>query len=54
MMHLTQLGIEVLYNGEPDGGQLFVTACVTFLLSAIILFMHRKQIPIIGNKFNIN
>ena len=51
MMHLTQLGIEVLYNGEPDGGQLFVTACVTFLLSAIILFIHRKQIPIIGNKF---
>ena len=51
MMHLTQLGIEVLYNGEPDGGQLFATACVTFLLSAIILFMHRKQIPIIGNKF---
>ena len=54
MMHLTQLGIEVLYNGEPDGGQLFATACVTFLLSAIILFMHRKQIPIIGNRFNIN
>jgi uncharacterized membrane protein YphA (DoxX/SURF4 family) len=41
MMHLTQLGIEV----KGDGGVLFYTAVVTFLLSAIILFIHKKDIP---------
>ena len=47
MMHLTQLGIEI--NG--DGGVLFVTAVVTFLLSGIILIIYRKNIPIIGKRF---
>lgn len=51
MMHLTQLGIEVQYNGAPDGGQLFITACITFLLSGIILYLYRKDIPILGAKF---
>lgn len=41
MMHLTQLGIEV----KGDGGVLFYTAIVTFVLSAIILFIHKKDIP---------
>jgi len=41
MMHLTQLGIEV----RGDGGVLFYTAVVTFILSAIILFIHKKDIP---------
>lgn len=41
MMHLTQLGIEV----KGDGGVLFYTAVVTFVLSAIILFIHKKDIP---------
>lgn len=52
MMHLTQLGIEVMYNGEPDGGQLFATACITFVLSVIILFLYKKDIPILGKRFN--
>ncbi len=43
MMHLTQLGIEV----KNDGGVLFITAVVTFILSATILFFHRKDIPIL-------
>ena len=47
MMHLTQLGIEI--NG--DGGVLFGTAVVTFILSGIILFIYRKDLPIIGKKF---
>jgi len=47
LMHLTQLGIEV--NG--DGGVLFATALVTFLLSAIILFSYKKELPIIGKYF---
>ena len=46
-MHLTKLGIEV--NG--DSGSLFYLALITFALGAIILFFHRKGIPIIGVKF---
>ncbi|WP_460219204.1 DoxX family membrane protein [Psychroserpens sp. MEBiC05023] len=46
MMHLTQLGIEI--NG--DSGVLFYTALVTFILSAIILYIYRKDIPYIGGK----
>jgi uncharacterized membrane protein YphA (DoxX/SURF4 family) len=41
MMHLTMLGIEI--NG--DGGLLFLTAVVTFILSAIILYQFKKDIP---------
>jgi uncharacterized membrane protein YphA (DoxX/SURF4 family) len=48
MMHLTQLGIEV----KGDGGVLFYTAVLTFILSAIILFNQRKAIPFIGKKFS--
>ncbi|WP_412985438.1 DoxX family protein [Pontimicrobium sp. IMCC45349] len=48
MMHLTQLGIEV----KNDGGVLFYTAVVTFLLSLSILYMYRKDIPLIGKKLN--
>lgn len=44
IMHLTQLGIEV----KNDGGLLFITAVVTFILSANVLFMYRNEIPIIG------
>jgi len=44
MMHLTQLGIEV----QNDGGALFITAVVTFILSGIILYIYRKYIPFIG------
>lgn len=40
-MHLTQLGIVV----NNDRGILFITAVVTFLLSGIILFIYRKDIP---------
>ncbi|MHA7059956.1 DoxX family membrane protein [Aquimarina sp. M1] len=39
-MHLTKLGIEV----NNDGGILFITASVTFVLSAIILWLKRKEI----------
>ncbi len=45
-MHLTQLGIEV----NNDGGVLFTTALVTFILSAVILYMYRKDIPFINKK----
>ena len=44
--HLTKLGIEV----QGDGGQLFIYALVVFVSSLVILFMRRKDLPIIGNK----
>ena len=46
MMHLTQLGIEI----NNDGGTLFYMALGTFIMSAIILFDQRKNIPFIGAK----
>ncbi|MGV6831310.1 MAG: DoxX family membrane protein [bacterium] len=42
--HLTKLGIEV----KGDGGVLFYTAVVTFLLSAVITFNYKKELPIVG------
>ena len=48
MMHLTQLGIEI----KEDGGVLFYTALITFILSGIILYSYRKDVPIIGEKLN--
>lgn len=46
MMHLTQLGIEI--NG--DNGILFYTAVITFMLSAISLWLARKDIPFLNLK----
>lgn len=39
-MHLTQLGIEV----NKDGGVLFITAVVTFILAAIILYIYKQDL----------
>ena len=41
MMHLTQIGIEV----KNDGGVLFITAVITFILSTTTLYLYRKDIP---------
>jgi len=46
-MHLTNLGIEV----RGDGGLLFMTAVVTFLLATVLLFIYKEQIPLLGDKF---
>jgi uncharacterized membrane protein YphA (DoxX/SURF4 family) len=48
ILHLTQLGIEI----KEDGGLLFITALITFILAGIILFIYRKSIPFLGNKLN--
>lgn len=48
LMHLTQLGINV----NNDGGLLFYTAVITFLLSIVILYYYRKDIPVIGQKLS--
>lgn len=48
LMHLTQLGINV----NNDGGVLFYTAIITFLLSVVILYYYKKDIPVIGQKLS--
>ncbi|MGY3794959.1 DoxX family membrane protein [uncultured Aquimarina sp.] len=39
-MHLTKLGVEI----NNDGGVLFITALLTFILSGIILWIKRREI----------
>ena len=45
--HLTFLGIEV----QGDKGLLFFLAIAVFVTSAIALFLHRIQIPVLGKRF---
>ncbi len=47
LSHLTRLGIVV----KDDGGLLFVLALVVFVASGLILLIHRRTIPVIGNLF---
>jgi hypothetical protein len=42
--HLTLLGIEV----QGDGGLLFGLACVVLVASAVVLALHRRELPIVG------
>lgn len=44
LSHLTKLGIVV----QDDGGLLFGLALVVFVGSAIVLFLRRREIPVIG------
>ena len=44
MSHLTQRGIVV----KDDGGLLFGLAVLVFVASAILLFLNRKLIPLVG------
>jgi hypothetical protein len=45
--HLTVLGIEVM----GDGGLLFVLALVVFIASAVLLVLHRSDLPVVGARF---
>ncbi len=45
--HLTFLGVEV----QGDKGLLFGLAITVVVTSAIALFLHRKQIPVAGERF---
>ena len=45
--HLTVLGIEV----KSDGGLLFGLAVAVFMLSAAVLLIHRRELPILGQAF---
>lgn len=42
--HLTKLGIVV----KDDGGLLFALAVIVLLTALVILFIHRRQVPILG------
>jgi len=42
--HLTKLGIVV----QNDGGLLFILAVIVFIFSAVILLIHRRELPIVG------
>jgi putative oxidoreductase len=44
--HLTKLGIVV----QGDGGLLFALALVVFAGSAFVLWLHRRELPVIGAK----
>lgn len=45
--HLTKLGIEV----KGDGGLLFSLAIIVFILSGLVLLIHRKDLPFIAQTF---
>ena len=45
--HLTKLGIVV----QDDGGLLFALGLAVFISALVTLFIHRRQIPLIGNVF---
>jgi putative oxidoreductase len=47
LSHLTLLGIEV----KGDGGLLFGLAVTVFIACAVVLFINRRQIPLLGAKF---
>lgn len=44
MTHLTKIGIE--HNN--DGGALFVSAIVTLIAGAILLIMHKRELPFLS------
>jgi putative oxidoreductase len=45
--HLTVLGLVVM----NDGGLLFALALTVLLSSAVVLTLHRREIPVIGRRF---
>jgi uncharacterized membrane protein YphA (DoxX/SURF4 family) len=46
--HITRLGIAIPAVG--DSGELFALAVVVFVTSAIVLLLHRKEIPVVGQR----
>lgn len=46
LFHLTRLGIVV----QDDGGLLFALALVVWAGSALVLWLHRRALPLIGTK----
>jgi len=50
--HLTKLGIEIVLpdQAQGDGGLLFWMAVITLVASALIVWLRRLEIPIVGCK----
>jgi hypothetical protein len=48
MSHLAFLGIVV----KDDGGLLFALAVIIFVLSSVILLIHRRDLPVVGHVFS--
>ena len=48
MAHLTTLGIKLKAVG--DNGELFALAVTVFVFSLILLYVHRREIPVLGAK----
>lgn len=46
--HLGPLGIDV----QGDGGLLFALACVVFAGSALVLWLRRRELPLVGARFS--
>lgn len=46
MAHLTLLGIKLTAVG--DNGELFGLAVIVFVLSFVVLYLHRREIPLVG------
>ena len=47
--HLTKLGISL--PAVDDRGELFGLAVAVFICSAAVLFLHRREIPLVGSRF---
>lgn len=47
LSHLTKLGIEV----QGDGGLLLGLAIIVFIGSAVLAWLHRREIPVVGQWF---
>lgn len=45
--HLTRLGIEV----QGDGGLLFGLAVAIFVADLVLIGLHRRQLPLVGERF---
>ncbi len=50
LSHLAFLGVEVM----DDGGWLFFLAIATWICCAVVLYIRRADIPIIGSKLKAN
>jgi hypothetical protein len=49
--HLTKLGVVVINSdGTTDGGLLFALALAVFVGSAVVLFIRRAEIPLVGQR----
>jgi hypothetical protein len=51
LSHVTKLGIEIRPPGEDgDGGLLFALALVTFAACALVAWVRRSELPVVGRK----